>query len=80
MISRRRYITVLSTLARRWNGAFAALVLWSVPTFASETIIGRVLAAGAPIVGSTVTLWGESTGALKPRPLRRDRRSFVRLF
>jgi hypothetical protein len=59
----RRYITVLATLARPWNGAFAALLLWSVPIFASDTINGRVLAAGAQVVGSTVTLWAESAGA-----------------
>jgi streptogramin lyase len=39
-------------------------VLSSVPTLAAaDTINGQVLGAKAPIVGSTVTLWAESTGA-----------------
>ena len=39
----------------------------AVPTFAADSINGQVVGAGAPIVGSTVTLWAENTGT--PRQL-----------
>src|SRR5215469_132569 len=53
---------------RPWMGAFAALgVWWSVPALAADTIKGQVVGAGAPIIGSTVTLWAASAGA--PRQL-----------
>jgi streptogramin lyase len=49
--------------------AFAAVgVMSSVPAMAAGTIIGQVLGAGAPIVGSTVTLWAENASA-EPRQL-----------
>src|SRR5262249_16351488 len=38
---------------------------------AADTINGQVLGAGAPIVGSTVTLWAANTGA--PRQLAQTR-------
>ena len=41
------------------------------PTFAADSISGRVVGAGAPIVGSTVTLWAEGSGA--PRQLAQAR-------
>jgi hypothetical protein len=43
----------------------AAIILSSGPTFAADSISGRVLGAGAPIVGSTVTVWAEGSGAPK---------------
>ena len=51
--------------ARMRIGAIVAgSVLSSVPTFAAaDTINGQVLGAGAPIVGSTVTLWAAGAGA-----------------
>ena len=48
-------------------GCLLTWILCSSPSFAADTINGRVLAAGGPIVGSAVTLWAESTGA--PRQL-----------
>jgi hypothetical protein len=42
-----------------------------VPAMAADTINGQVLGAGAPIVGSTVTLWAANTGA--PRQLAQTR-------
>ena len=58
--------------ARQWIGAFAALSalaacgVWSsAPTFAADAIHGQVTGAGAPIAGSTVTLWVSSAGAPK---------------
>ena len=42
-----------------------AIILSSAPTFAADSISGRVLGAGAPIVGSTVTVWAEGSGAPK---------------
>src|SRR3974390_1549188 len=48
-------------------GALAALsLLGSAPALA-DTIYGQVLGAGAPIAGSTVTLW--AAGAGTPRQL-----------
>ena len=47
------------------------IVLSSVPTFAADSISGQVVGAGAPIVGSTVTLWAEGSGA--PRQLAQAR-------
>jgi hypothetical protein len=62
--------------ARRWMGAVAVLgvvaaggVWSSAPTFAADgvnRINGQVLGAGAPIAGSTVTLWAAGAGAPKP--------------
>ena len=40
-----------------------AIILSSAPTFAADSISGQVVGAGAPIVGSTVTLWAEGSGA-----------------
>src|SRR6516165_3657267 len=58
--------------ARRWIGAVAALsVLSSMSAFAADRINGQVLGAGAPIVGSTVTLWAAGTDA--PRRLAQTR-------
>jgi hypothetical protein len=51
---------------------FAAFgVVSSVPAMAADAINGQVLGAGAPIVGSTVTLWAANTGA--PRQLAQAR-------
>jgi len=47
---------------RPWIVAFALTALSSAPAFA-DRINGQVLGAGAPIVGSTVTLWAAGTGA-----------------
>ena len=48
-----------------------AIILNSAPTFAADSISGQVVGAGAPIVGSTVTLWAEGSGA--PRQLAQAR-------
>ena len=48
-----------------------AIILSSAPTFAADSISGQVVGAGAPIVGSTVTLWAEGSGA--PRQLAQAR-------
>ena len=45
------------------GGAFA--LLWSMHRAAADEINGQVLAAGAPVVGSTVTLWAARTDALQ---------------
>jgi hypothetical protein len=57
-MSIHRHIT-LSMFAGPWIGAFAVFgLLLSAPTLAAaQTINGQVLGAGAPIAGSTVTLW-----------------------
>jgi len=52
-----------SSLARWWMAAFAFLSVQ--PTLAAETIHGQVLGAGAPIIGSAVTLWAANIGAPK---------------
>ena len=49
-------------LGRPWIVASALSALSSAPAFA-DRINGQVLGAGAPIVGSTVTLWVAGTGA-----------------
>src|SRR6516165_9746192 len=54
----------------RWIVAFALSALSSAPAFA-DRINGQVLGAGAPIVGSTVTLWAASADA--PRQLAQTR-------
>jgi hypothetical protein len=43
--------------------SFAFVVLWSMAAFAADTINGQVFGGGAPIVGSTVTLWAASASA-----------------
>jgi hypothetical protein len=48
-------------------GSLLTWILCSSPSFAADTINGRVLAASGPIVGATVTAWAESTGV--PRQL-----------
>src|SRR6516165_5349575 len=48
--------------ARPWTVAFALTALSSAHAFA-DRISGQVLGAGAPIVGSTVTLWAAGTAA-----------------
>jgi len=48
--------------ARPWTVAFALTALTSAHAFA-DRINGQVLGAGAPIVGSTVTLWAAGPGA-----------------
>jgi hypothetical protein len=48
-----------------------AIILSSAPTFAADSISGQVVGAGASIVGSTVTLWAEGSGA--PRQLAQAR-------
>jgi hypothetical protein len=64
MKSRRSAETSSSALLPRWLGSLAAIgLLASAPAFAAGAIKGRVLGAGAPIVGSTVTLWAAGAGA-----------------
>ena len=46
-------------------------MLSSMPAFAADPINGQVAGAGAPIVGSTVTLWAASAGP--PRQLAETR-------
>src|SRR5215469_13789264 len=58
--------------ARPWMGAAAALsVLSTMSALAADRINGQVLGAGAPIAGSTVTLWAAGTDA--PRQLAQTR-------
>src|SRR6516165_12533004 len=67
----RRQLMNFSALARPLTAMFAALsVLSSVPTFAAQ-IHGQVTGGGAPIVGSTVTLWAASASV--PRQLTQSR-------
>ena len=48
---------------RSFSAALGAFVLLSAAsTFAADRINGQVLGAGAPIVGSTVTLWAAGAG------------------
>ena len=51
-----------SAFSRAWIVAFALSALSSAHAFA-DRINGQVLGAGAPIVGSRVTLWAAGTGA-----------------
>jgi len=51
-----------SAFGRPWIVAFALSALSSAHAFA-DRINGQVLGAGAPIVGSRVTLWAAGTGA-----------------
>ena len=45
---------------------FAVLALLGIaPAFGADTITGRVTGAGAPVAGSTVTLWAASSAAPK---------------
>ena len=61
-----------SSFARPCIVAFAVFGMSiSAPTFAADSISGQVVGAGAPIVGSTVTLWAEGPGA--PRQLAQAR-------
>jgi hypothetical protein len=61
-----RQVTIFSARGGSWIGAFVAFgVLSTVPTLAAGAINGQVLGAGAPIIGSTVTLWGASAEAPK---------------
>src|SRR5262245_9820315 len=56
------------TFARWWIGVIAVVgALSTVPAFLAEApkLDGRVLGAGAPIAGSTVTLWAASAAAPK---------------
>ena len=60
MKSRRKAEISSSALLPKWLGAFATIgMLASAPALAAE-IHGQVLGAGAPIVGSTVTLWARA--------------------
>jgi hypothetical protein len=59
-----RHHIICSATVRSLLGPFVALgVLSSAPTLAADKITGQVLGGGAPIVGSTVTLWAASAGA-----------------
>ena len=59
---------VFPTFAWRWLGAFVVFVIWfSTSAVAADTISGQVFGGGAPIVGSTVTLW--AAGSSAPRQL-----------
>jgi hypothetical protein len=57
--SKRNGLTYLTTLL------FAGCFLVAAQAFAADSIKGQVLGAGAPIAGSTVTLWGASAGEPK---------------
>src|SRR5262245_51873816 len=60
-VKRRR-----TSLAMGWIGAVAAFgVSSSAPATAADGIKGQVTGAGAPIAGSTVTLWAASADAPK---------------
>jgi hypothetical protein len=60
---RRQAAVSKSALRPRLLGALTAIgMLVSAPAFGAE-IHGQVLGAGAPIVGSTVTLWAAGAGA-----------------
>jgi hypothetical protein len=63
----RHYPRAPLTTITLWAGCLLASIPFGSPSFAADTINGRVLAAGGPVVGSTVTLMAESTGA--PRQL-----------
>src|SRR6516165_3982872 len=68
-MSLRPRVTIFSTFAASGVAASAARsLLWSTAALAAETINGKVTGAGAPIVGSTVTLWAENAGQA-PRQL-----------
>src|SRR5690348_3734808 len=43
------------------SAALAGLGLLTVPALAADSINGQVHGAGAPIAGSTITLWAEDT-------------------
>ena len=71
-VTRRR--TMLGARMLAVASAFSCLATFAtfglmsnVPAIAADTINGQVLGAGSPIVGSTVTLWAETTG--EPRQL-----------
>src|SRR5262245_16652547 len=57
------------TLRRLWVSTFtlffAVAMARPLPAWGATTINGRVTGAGAPISGSTVTLWSASTGTPK---------------
>jgi len=57
----------MQSRAVRWIGAIAVLgmSLNASPVLGADNINGRVLGAGAPIAGSTVTLWAASAGTPK---------------
>jgi hypothetical protein len=46
---------------RSLSAALAVLALLTVPALAADSINGQVHGAGAPIAGSTITLWAEGT-------------------
>jgi len=59
-------VRALSCSATQRIAVFGVLaVLGIAPAFAADTITGRVTGAGAPIAGSTVTLWAASAAAPK---------------
>jgi hypothetical protein len=62
MKSRRHAPIWPSAPGSGWLSAFAIGMLASAPALATE-IHGQALGAGAPIVGSTVTLWAAGAGA-----------------
>ena len=60
-----RHSTIVPASVGPWIRAFATFaVLLSLPAFA-DPINGRVAGGGAPIAGSTVTLWAASAGPPK---------------
>ena len=66
-----RHSTIVPASVGPWIRAFATFaVLLSPPAFA-DPINGRVAGGGAPIAGSTVTLWAASAGL--PRQLAETR-------
>lgn len=66
-VDMKRVLLAGGALARCWLGALTALCILSVsPAFAAD-IEGQVLGGGAPISGSTVTLW--SAGSAAPTQL-----------
>jgi hypothetical protein len=68
---RDRHIT-FSPSTWCWLGRCAAFAIWlSASAATADTISGRVLGGGAPIIGSTVTLWAASPS--DPRQLGQTR-------
>src|SRR5262252_5525637 len=57
---------MMKSRAMRWIGAIAAIGMsLNAPALAADNINGRVLGAGAPIAGATVTLWAANAAAPK---------------
>src|SRR5262245_12069536 len=72
LLSRGGSMETRSPWCRRWSGVFFRVgVLSAWPRLAAGSIGGRVTGAGAPIAGSTVTLWAATAG--EPKQLAQAR-------